>query len=378
MSKPNRKAVGQFTGLTAICAVMLGLLLGADDPSADQSNEAITQVASYESTLPEYTAAEDDFHVVRPGEHTQYNQRARLIRRGKKVYATHCAGCHGENGDGNGPGALRLQVKPRNFKVGVYKFRSTQQLQLPLEADLHRIITKGLPGVSMPAFPLMPEPDRVAVIEYIKTFYPAWDEKAPERQVVHVPRAPQDLHTKDRVMRGRVVYLAMQCGRCHGMDGAGTNASIGYVDDKDLGRIPPRNFTRGRFRGGDDPEDVYRTFHTGLAGAMPKFDDSLIVYANQQTVATQADVMYENEMETLKPWLDQFAATPADIFKMTDAQKREVVVRNSWDLVAYVLSLTKDPKPTAPPPAETDTADAGADEAASDSSDDEYGEDDGY
>jgi mono/diheme cytochrome c family protein len=38
-----------------------------------------------------------------------------LIARGKEIYAARCATCHGENGDGKGPAAAGLKVKPGDF-----------------------------------------------------------------------------------------------------------------------------------------------------------------------------------------------------------------------------------------------------------------------
>ena len=80
------------------------------------------------------------------------------------MYNKYCVGCHGENGDGNGPASARLITQPRDFTRGIYKFRSTDSGSLPLEADLYRTITRGLAQVSMPAFPLMPDRDKIAVI----------------------------------------------------------------------------------------------------------------------------------------------------------------------------------------------------------------------
>ncbi|MCC6579401.1 MAG: cytochrome c [Phycisphaeraceae bacterium] len=380
MTSLVRKRKHRAWGQTALLAVgltgTLGLLLGADasqtpPPAATDSTAAAKAKNPY---------ALDHFHTNEPGEYVNYNQRQRLIGLGLEIYTTHCAGCHGDQGDGDGPAAARLLVKPRNFKAGVFKFRSTKQLQLPLEADLHRTITKGLPGASMPAFPLMPENDRVAVIEYLKTFVPDWDKLARQREVVPVPLAPMDFGSEERIGRGRVVYLTMQCGRCHGMEGAGTNATIGYVDDPALGHIRPRNFTRGRYRGGNNPEDVYRTFNTGLGGAMPKFDASVILYANQQTLATQTAYMFPGEMKKLEPYAKQFAADPGALFKLTETEKQQLVERNNWDLVSYVLSLTKDPKPTAPPPAPevAPAAEAGTGKAEGNQTDSTSGDADGY
>jgi mono/diheme cytochrome c family protein len=40
--------------------------------------------------------------------------------RGKTLYAQKCAVCHGEKGDGHGPAAAALPVKPTNFKDGKF------------------------------------------------------------------------------------------------------------------------------------------------------------------------------------------------------------------------------------------------------------------
>ena len=88
---------------------------------------------------------------------------------------------------------------PRDFTSGVYKFRSTDSASLPLESDLYRTITRGLARVSMPAFPLMPEAEKVAVIEYIKSLYPRWEQEKNQRVVVDVPRELQ----VERMLRDR-------------------------------------------------------------------------------------------------------------------------------------------------------------------------------
>jgi mono/diheme cytochrome c family protein len=38
------------------------------------------------------------------------------LKRGQALYEGHCAGCHGQNGDGLGPDAQYLVVPPANFK----------------------------------------------------------------------------------------------------------------------------------------------------------------------------------------------------------------------------------------------------------------------
>lgn len=273
-------------------------------------------------------------------EYRQYNQRASLIQRGYRVYQNYCVGCHGQHGDGNGPAAKRLITKPRDFTKGIYKFRSTDSGSLPMETDLHRTITRGLSRVSMPAFGLMSERDKIAVIQTIKSFYPQWDQEKAHRKKVFVPQAPPDVDSPPRALRGRIVYIAMQCGKCHGRDGAGTGATQSEYTDAWGNPQKAFNFTLGRLKGGDDPEDIYRTFHTGLRSVMPSYGGSTLAAVNRDTFESQAEFLHEGEAQKLAPILKQFPKTATEVFtEMDDKQRSEAVQRNSWDLVAYVRSL---------------------------------------
>ena len=90
------------------------------------------------------------------------------IQHGKEVYERRCLGCHGVNGDGNGPAAtFMFNQRPRNFNAAVFKFRLTKE-PLPTDGDLLRTITRGVRGTAMPAWYELPLNDRLAVIQYIK------------------------------------------------------------------------------------------------------------------------------------------------------------------------------------------------------------------
>ncbi len=91
---------------------------------------------------------------------------------GRRIYLTHCAVCHGERGDGQGPGAARLETKPRDFTSGLFKFRSTPSGALPLDRDLYRTLSEGIHGTSMIPQTHLSEDERWAVIQYIKRFSP--------------------------------------------------------------------------------------------------------------------------------------------------------------------------------------------------------------
>lgn len=339
--------------MTRNLIVLIWLAMGVAIPTATAHAQDATDTAKTDAPAavdPEKTPSPTDpkpleyptWQTLEPGDYLGYNQRASLIQRGKMVYDKYCVGCHGVNGDGNGVAAKRLITKPRNFTSGIYKFRSTDSSSLPLEADLYRTITHGLSRVSMPAFPLMPERDKLAVIEYVKGFYADWDKEKDQRKRVFVPSAPPpaQLHAPDRLLRGRVVYIAMQCGLCHGSDGQGKNATRTEYTDAWGNPQKPFNFTRGNLKGGNDPEDIYRTFHTGLRSIMPAYAGVTLATVNKETFLSQQAYLNEGELEQLEPALKEFPETPAEVFsKLSDKEREELVVRNSWDLVAYIMSL---------------------------------------
>lgn len=243
------------------------------------------------------------------------NQIGALSQLGGHVYTTYCVGCHGANGTGDGPASQFLVVKPRDFTKGIYKFRSTPSGTLPTDQDLYRTITRGIYGTAMPAFPLLPEPERLAVVQYIKAFYPQWKERGPGAPIA-IPNPPEDLSSPERIARGRQLYELLECVACHGQSGLGDGPSAATLEPDAWGnKQRPFNFTRGQLRGGPTAKDIYRTFMTGINGtAMPSY----------------ADIFSEPDGEYIKQG-------------------------DAWNLVAYILSLRKGgPKhasvETPPPP----------------------------
>jgi mono/diheme cytochrome c family protein len=85
------------------------------------------------------------------------------------LYRRHCAHCHGISGDGRGPTAMILNPYPRDYRTGVFKFKSTYNPNQPTDDDLRRILHDGVPGTAMPAFAPMLAPDEIdALVEYVK------------------------------------------------------------------------------------------------------------------------------------------------------------------------------------------------------------------
>ena len=90
---------------------------------------------------------------------------------GRKVglFREHCVHCHGISGDGMGPTAAFLNPYPRDYRPGVFKFKSTAETSdMPTDADLAKVLEEGIPGTSMPSFRMLAVEDRQALVEYVK------------------------------------------------------------------------------------------------------------------------------------------------------------------------------------------------------------------
>ncbi len=67
-----------------------------------------------------------------------------------------------------GPTAAFLNPYPRDYRMGKFKFKSTNTMEMPTDADLMKILVNGIEGTSMPSFKLLSESDRKALVEYVK------------------------------------------------------------------------------------------------------------------------------------------------------------------------------------------------------------------
>jgi mono/diheme cytochrome c family protein len=259
--------------------------------------------------------------------------------RPRGLYREHCAHCHGVTGDGIGPSARYLDPYPRDFRRGVYKFKSTPKGRKPTDDDLKRVLVRGIPGTAMPSYAALAEEELDALVHYVKYLsirgevervlidYAAselesdeplidldtWqNERAKQVRLVrslaervvrkwaeadsHVTAAlPRDAR-RDRdksLARGRDLFLGdvASCFKCHGKTGRGDGQTNDFDDwAKEIepanadavaayrraGALPPRNirprnFRQGVFRGGREPEDLYRRIRNGIDGTpMPE------------------------------------------------------------------------------------------------------------
>jgi cytochrome c oxidase cbb3-type subunit I/II len=206
------------------------------------------------------------------------------IAHGKEVYERRCLGCHGVNGDGNGPAATFLyNQRPRNFNNAVFKFRLTKE-SIPTDGDLLRTISRGVRGTAMPAWYDLPINDRLAVIQYIK-YVLAVDRSDPAKPYAFFTEEPPGpplyigkppAPSQQLLDRGKEVWEQAKCWECHGKSGKGDGEKAAGLKDDESFTVVPADLTSGQFKSGPAVEDIYRTMTTGLSGTpMPSYQDSL-------------------------------------------------------------------------------------------------------
>lgn len=209
---------------------------------------------------------------------------------GEELYRRHCLHCHGLSGDGAGPTAAFLYPRPRDYRLGLFKFTSTGYGNKPSRDDLRRTMAEGLEGTSMPAFSAMLSAEEIErVIDYVVFLSMRgeyehelikeaqnWDDadiqdmkdelEAIELPVVIAERwvaarepgnetpvpNPRVAPTPESVERGRRLFLGLEtsakleCAGCHGARGLGDGPS--WVD--------PETFNRYVFGGSIGPEPI--------------------------------------------------------------------------------------------------------------------------
>jgi len=227
----------------------------------------------------------------------QVSPKTVMRMEGRLAYEMYCIGCHGANGDGVGEAAHFLNPRPRDFTRAEYKFISTRFGELPTDEDLFRTISNGLRGSAMPAWGHLPERQRWALVEYIKSFSDVWEQgRTPAIPLVTDPYA-QNPDKSEAIARGEMAYHGFfTCWNCH----------PAYVSSDKVNEYlqkmgnPPRavfrphldrtavkadsagetifapDFLRDYVKSGVTVDSLYRTIGAGITGtAMPTWIDSV-------------------------------------------------------------------------------------------------------
>jgi len=204
--------------------------------------------------------------------------RKAQLERGRAVYFQACSPCHGIRGDGRGPAAAGFDPAPRNFRRGVYKFRTTVSGMLPLDEDLERTVREGLPGTEMPRWKnVLSENDIRAVVQYVKSFSPFFEDPKSQplpADIVKIPDQRPFEPSPASIAAGRQIFVKQDCVKCHGKAGEGDGVEANRLEDDWKVPIRPANLTLRHFKSGKRDRDIYRIFTTGLNGTpMPTFDE---------------------------------------------------------------------------------------------------------
>jgi mono/diheme cytochrome c family protein len=292
------------------------------------------------------------------------------------LYRKHCVICHGISGDGAGPAGALLNPYARDFRRGLFKYKSTAgPMTPPTDADLRAGLVRGMPGTSMPSFHLLPDQELDALVDYVKylairgrveralimesvdelngpddrlvsvSFVDGtWKEKdealdtllplvayevrqwldAPSRAVT-VPPKPANWASAEAIRRGRDLYMGevANCSKCHGVEGRGDGETVDY-DDWTKEYFDPQNPASVRpYRalGALKPRQIVaRDLNWGIfqGGNRPEDIYQRIYHGIPGTPMPAAPMKAED-------------ARPGDI---------RLSPRDLWDLVAYVLSLS--------------------------------------
>lgn len=120
--------------------------------------DAATGTATLDAPLPEAPSPGDTCSI----------DRGHVLKTGRSGYMRHCSHCHGTSGDGNGPTAQYLNPRPRDYRHGVFKFTSTNDMSRASRDDLSRILKYGIPGTYMPSFLLLEDDELHAIVEYVR------------------------------------------------------------------------------------------------------------------------------------------------------------------------------------------------------------------
>lgn len=218
----------------------------------------------------------------KPGKYTPAKPSAEDLEAGKAIYFRKCVWCHGPDGAGDGPSAIRLATKPRNFNQGTFKIRHTASGELPTDEDLFLSVTHGLSGSAMPPWgEILNEKERKQVVSFVKNEL-VKDRKFddPDEVMTVIDYGKQIPSSEESIKLGQEIYMTKaKCVECHGVEGRG-NGNLTQRDDWGFPIFPadltkPWNL-RGNRRDPYNPRNIFREISTGLNGTpMPSFADEL-------------------------------------------------------------------------------------------------------
>ncbi|MGB7345722.1 MAG: cytochrome c, partial [Pirellulaceae bacterium] len=172
-----------------------------DDVSYDQALEDANWVVDKmfgtpdEPKLPKVLTEEEDYADLVSME--RLHKAAGPFAEGRGLYRQYCATCHGITGNGRGTTSAILNPYPRDYRMGVFKFKSTSRSAKPTRADMVGLIANGIEGTAMKKIPELKDEDVEALADYV--IYLSIRGEL-ERSLIDFANQELDMEAGDRVL----------------------------------------------------------------------------------------------------------------------------------------------------------------------------------
>jgi len=226
--------------------------------SEDDVWNVITYLYDYVGQVPRMWDA-DQSRLVTGLKDRLVKERANM--QGKDLYKLRCQACHAEEGTGDGIAADYLYPRPRDFSLGLFKYKTSPGSLPPRDEDLIQTIRDGLPGTGMPGWKSIMSDEQIASLlpvikgfDFTGTWAPedAEDEKFDDEgrylgpdfvQVTDTePTEGQIAYGEESIAAGKLAF-EKTCAQCHGDAGRGNITSGKRLEDDWGYRIWPRDQT---------------------------------------------------------------------------------------------------------------------------------------
>ncbi|MFQ6014289.1 MAG: cbb3-type cytochrome c oxidase subunit II [Anaerolineae bacterium] len=102
--------------------------------------------------------------VVAPSSVPEVSRNLLTYRAGRAIYGKYCQGCHGLEGNGNGPVGHLLRPEPRDFTNAMWMSKQT-------DLYLFSVIVNGKPETAMPGYgQVLDAEEEALVLQYIRYY----------------------------------------------------------------------------------------------------------------------------------------------------------------------------------------------------------------
>ncbi len=146
--------------------------------------------------LPEVVTKDDDLASIVDMQNL-VRASGRLDVDGRGLYDMHCVRCHGVTGNGRGITGAVLTPYPRDYRMGVFKFKSTSRGAKPVREDIAKLIRNGITGTAMGKIAELTEADIQSLTDYV--IYLSWRGEL-ERMLIDDAAMELDIEGGDRVI----------------------------------------------------------------------------------------------------------------------------------------------------------------------------------